>query len=169
VKQRQSDVKSHLTKTVSYAAEFNQAFDMKDSLQKWQKLTHLSEDFLDHSKRFGRIIITEQHLPDAEKTIHKFKIGGVAGGDKYLHKGILFKLTVDTCFGPNRYLYGGRQEGYEFAAKAAGHGLRAGQKYIEALSTRNHRLRIPMEVIVEFRGCRLTAQVCLVILYDVSE
>ena len=44
------------------------------------------------------------------------KLGGVAGGKKYLWRGILFKLA-DGSKGP----YGGSDEA---AAKAAGHELR---------------------------------------------
>lgn len=39
-----------------------------------------------------QIIISEAHLPLAEKTIKPVAVGGIAGGEKYVSQGILFKV-----------------------------------------------------------------------------
>lgn len=44
------------------------------------------------AEQYGRIIISERYLPVKDKTIHPLDIGGVAGGDKYICRGILFKV-----------------------------------------------------------------------------
>lgn len=41
--------------------------------------------------RDRQIIIAEAHVPDAEKTIRPVAIGGIAGGEKFVAQGILFK------------------------------------------------------------------------------
>jgi hypothetical protein len=59
-----------------------------------------------------------------QKTIKPVALGGMAGGDKYVVSGILFKLARDTDIGRGRYLYGGPSPNVEYAAKAAGHDLK---------------------------------------------
>ena len=48
------------------------------------------------------IIVRELHLPEEEKTIKPVDIGGVAGGRKFLHDGLLLKIADDEAS-----LYGG--------------------------------------------------------------
>ena len=122
-------------------------------------------------------------------------------GDKFIHGGILFKLTTDPLL-PGRnpfYLYGGKHKEYDLAAKAAGHDLRGAEHVFESLDGTfdteelhancpgllrlrakyadskgapnteqsidtsapdefDYKLRVPMEVLVEFRGHTVTAQ-----------
>jgi hypothetical protein len=60
------------------------------------RLRNLANDFVSVAEQYGRIIISERHLPNADKTIRPVGVGGVAGGDKYIAQGILFKFAVDT-------------------------------------------------------------------------
>ena len=47
----------------------------------------------DHTTTLGKIIISEQCLPENKKTIHPTSMGGFIGGDKYLiPSGIVFKV-----------------------------------------------------------------------------
>jgi len=39
------------------------------------------------ARLYGKIIISEQFLPDEKKTIRLSDPGGSAGGDKYFHRG----------------------------------------------------------------------------------
>lgn len=57
---------------------------------------------------------------DLPRSVRPKRLGGVAGGKKYVWRGILFKLA-DGSQGP----YGGSDEA---AAKAAGHELRSASK-----------------------------------------
>lgn len=88
------------------------AAGMKDN---FSALSLLAEDFIYAAKLYAKVIISEMHIPVEHKTIKPVKIGGVAGGDKYICGGILFKFALDS-----RGLYGGD----EYAMKAAAHELK---------------------------------------------
>lgn len=60
---------------------------------------------------YGRIIISEMCLPIEEKTIKPISVGGVAGGEKYIVRGIFFKVAIDK-----HGIYGSD----DYAAKGAG-------------------------------------------------
>ena len=51
------------------------------------------QDFRETAKNVGRTIISEMHLADTDKTIRPISLGGVAGGQKLVHSGILFKFA----------------------------------------------------------------------------
>lgn len=65
-------------------------------------------------KSYGQIICSERYLPDHKKTIKPTSIGGIAGGEKFIVRDILFKFATD-----DHGLYGGE----EHAIKAAAHEL----------------------------------------------
>jgi hypothetical protein len=67
----------------------------EQKLQKYKKLSSLSKDFVHVAKRFGKIIISERFLPRERRTINPTSVGGLAGGEKYIYHGILFKFAVD--------------------------------------------------------------------------
>lgn len=55
---------------------------------------------------YGRIIVSERHLPLGRKTFSPLQSGaGVAGGEKYIVKGIYFKFALDVWRG-SHWLYG---------------------------------------------------------------
>ena len=58
-------------------------------------LAHLIEDFVNAAKMYGELIISEIPLPNDLKTIKPIENMGVAGGQKYMVNGILFKICVD--------------------------------------------------------------------------
>ena len=62
---------------------------------KYRQLAQLSLDFVETVKRYGKIIIAEQSVPDVEKTIPELRVGGVAGGKKYTVAGST--LLVHEC------------------------------------------------------------------------
>ncbi|CAN0006259.1 unnamed protein product, partial [Hapterophycus canaliculatus] len=74
------------------------------------------------------------------------QLGGVAGGKKYLWRGILFKLA-DGSQGP----YGGSDEA---AAKAAGHELRGASEYLKT----GVGLCVPPMCLLDYKGFRMLAQ-----------
>lgn len=84
---------------------FQEALEMKGG---HEKLAHLARDFVYCSKTYGKIIISEFFLPEAQKTIKSINAGGVAGGSKYIVSGIFFKFTLDTC------LKDGSEDGWSF-------------------------------------------------------
>lgn len=74
----------------------------EDKLVRYQKISKIAKDFehtginLKYFKQkvqlYGKIIISEVSVPVANKTIKPISIGGVAGGEKYIHSGVLFKF-----------------------------------------------------------------------------
>ena len=72
-------------------------------------LTNLSLEFADTALTYGKIIISEAALPLHQKTIKPAMLGGVAGGDKFVVHGILFKFACDSLVSTNPpiWLYGG--------------------------------------------------------------
>ena len=78
--------------------------------------------------------------------------GGKAGGDKFVVRGILFKLTKDVALSNGSWLYGGEDESIEFAGKSAGHELRGAARF---LHFRPLGLHVPLQTLVEFHGFRM--------------
>jgi hypothetical protein len=142
------------------------AEDNDDAIaHKYQSLSQLSVDFLETVKTYSRLIISEQFLSVHRMTIRPSNVGGTAGGVKYIARGILFKLCNDPYVGGGRYVYGGNHPLYHLAAKACSHDLKGAAAYFRTWFTSSRRealhrhdaIRVPIEVIVEYRGYRLTA------------
>lgn len=65
------------------------------------------------------LISIEVFLPDKYKTIKPAKFGGQAGGRKYLHNGILYKVRLFSfllLLPPNLFPFSSPQIGKEFTA-----------------------------------------------------
>jgi Clustered mitochondria len=92
-------------------------------------------------------IVREADVKDKDKTIPPVNVGGVAGGEKFIHGPMFFKFATDS----DKYsLYGGD----EFAAKAAGHEL----KSLNALIACNvPNLHFPLMALVDIFGNRVIA------------
>ncbi|CAM9754308.1 unnamed protein product, partial [Scytosiphon promiscuus] len=103
-------------------------------------------DFVHTAVTYGRTIISEYFLHEYMKSVKPKQLGGVAGGKKYLWRGILFKLA-DGSQGP----YGGSDEA---AAKAAGHELRGASEYLKT----GVGLCVPPMCLLDYKGFRMLAQ-----------
>eukprot|EP01117_Protostelium_nocturnum_P004713 TRINITY_DN1709_c0_g1_i1.p1 TRINITY_DN1709_c0_g1~~TRINITY_DN1709_c0_g1_i1.p1 ORF type:complete len:1608 (-),score=618.00 TRINITY_DN1709_c0_g1_i1:52-4875(-) len=125
--------------------EYQSILEMEDSKDKFESLKGLASDFVYAAETYGRIIISENCLPVSEKTIKPVSVGGVAGGQKYIVCGILFKFCIDQ-FG----LYGGDHN----AMKAASHELKGLQQYYYCGIP---ELRVPLMAFIDYRGWRLQA------------
>lgn len=83
----------------------------------------LAQQFQEAAVSYGRLIISERPLPPEMRSIQPVDIGGVAGGDKYVHNGILFKFAADPKVaevkGKPVYLYGGSVPSEESAIKVS--------------------------------------------------
>jgi hypothetical protein len=66
----------------------------------------LSKNFVHVAKTFGKVIISERNLPPHCRTINPVSVGGVAGGEKYIYHGILYKFAVDwlRIYGADQYI-----------------------------------------------------------------
>ena len=87
---------------------------MENRVRCYRTLSNLALDFIHCAKTYGRLIISEAGTPIESKTIPPTKIGGFAGGDKYIVNNILFKFAVDS-----QNLF----DSEEAAHKIAGHDL----------------------------------------------
>lgn len=76
--------------------QFQKIRKMDEGLDKYRKLSNLAHDFVYAAQTYGRIIISERYLSNEQKTIKPKSMGGIAGGEKYIVQGILFKFAVDT-------------------------------------------------------------------------
>ena len=67
-------------------------------------LYHLSENFTEMAKLYSKVIVSEMNLSRREKAIKPWDaVGGTAGGIKYRHRGIVFKVIEgDQCIGHDR-------------------------------------------------------------------
>ncbi len=98
---------------------------------------------------------SEYRLPLAEKSLKPLNSGGVAGGTKYVARGILFKLCEDARVSASAHLYSGAAHGsYELAQKAGNHELRTALHYYAHYKS---GLRVPMQALVEYLGFKLVA------------
>jgi hypothetical protein len=91
-------------------ARFQQCLELPDGGEKYQSLSLLAYQFQVTATNYAKIIVSELSFPPEKRTIKPLDIGGAAGGEKYLVRGILFKFNYDV-----NNLYGGD----EFAMKAA--------------------------------------------------
>lgn len=118
-----------------------------------QRLRYLVNDFVSISESFARVIISEQFLPDLEKTIRPLDSSG-HGGSKYLHKSILFKFCVDTQKIGQSWIFGGDKPSPEFARKSGCHEL-IGASYLFDCGVKD--LHLPLLATIDFLGFRVVA------------
>ena len=73
----------------------------------FERLAQVGRDFAFAARQYGRIIIAEKFLPNELKTIPPctVSLGGIAGGEKFIVHGILFKFAIDSSG-----LYGGSED-----------------------------------------------------------
>lgn len=91
---------------MDWTGEFQKILCMEDAKEKYLALYSLANDFVYAAKTYGKIIISEIHLAQADKTIKSIDAGGVAGGAKYLRHSIFFKLVVDTLLNRKEAAHG---------------------------------------------------------------
>ncbi|CAM9859639.1 unnamed protein product, partial [Chrysoparadoxa australica] len=139
----------------NWAKQFHDAMSIPEDSEmnvayKQSMLASLNRDFEATATYYGKAIISEYFLHDYMRTITPQKLGGVAGGEKFLWRGILFKLA-DGSSGP----WNGNDEA---AAKAAGHELKNTCRYAEC---NIEGLNFAPMILIDYRGFRLVAQAML--------
>jgi len=83
------------------------------------------------------------------------KLGGIAGGTKFIFDGLVFKLATDPLV-HGQYLYGaGKAPNLERAAKAASQELKGANALLESLYEQKSDLAVPMQVLVDYCGERV--------------
>lgn len=101
--------------------------DYEKELDRLDRLNAFVEKFTAVATEAGRTIISELFLPEESRTIRSItaKVGGIAGGEKYICRGIFFKFTKD-----NQGIFGGNDDS---AMKAGAHEWRS---YLELADCR---------------------------------
>ena len=114
----------------------------------FKRITDIANDFTYAVQTYGRIIVSELNLPEAQRTIKvDSRFGGVGGGKKYFIAGILFKFATDASG-----FYGGDH----FAAKAAKHELNSLMAFSRSASL-SPEIGYPLMALLDLRGYRLIA------------
>eukprot|EP00466_Bigelowiella_natans_P000488 jgi/Bigna1/66410/fgenesh1_pg.1_\ len=76
--------------------DWNRPFQTAIHQGGYSNLHQLFVDFVSMARMYARVIVREQEVRDSEKTVRPLdRVGGLAGGRKYLVNGILFKLCGD--------------------------------------------------------------------------
>mmetsp|Transcript_9515 Transcript_9515/g.17842 ORF Transcript_9515/g.17842 Transcript_9515/m.17842 type:complete len:990 (+) Transcript_9515:148-3117(+) len=117
---------------------------------KFIALNALNKDFVSTAKTYAKTIISEYFLHVKDKGIVCKNMGGVAGGQKYLWRGILFKMANGSS-GP----FNGSDEA---ASKAAGHDLKGSVHYSNCGV---RELHVPLIALIDYKGFRMSAQAFL--------
>jgi hypothetical protein len=130
-------------------AEFIRALELpqgtvEEELVRAEAIKQIMNQFVNEASKLGRVIIREVYLPHHLKTLPpSTAFGGLAGGDKYFHAGILFKFARDSY---------GLYHGDNYAMKGADHELRG---LSSILSANIPQVHIPMMALLDYRGFRL--------------
>lgn len=126
-------------------------------------MNHSDSEMLTFSREFhhevtmrARLILEEMNVPIHKKTIRPLSAGGVAGGTKFLHNGILFKFANDPKVGTG-HLYGGEEADPERAAKAAANDLKGANAYLTVWQEAKMPMIILPQIVMDFMGFRLIA------------
>ncbi|KAN0030061.1 hypothetical protein ACTA71_008205 [Dictyostelium dimigraforme] len=137
----------------NWNSTFQHFMDLPCSEEKYKNLSNIANDFVYCADSFGKIIISELHLPIDQKTIKPLDLGGVAGGYKYKCQDIIFKFVVDTELIPGLWMYGEHKRSDERAQKSAGHEIKGLNHFMEL----SPLIRFPLMAIIDYRGYRLLA------------
>jgi hypothetical protein len=115
-------------------------------------LEKVARDFIETARTYGRVIISEMHLPMEAKTVRPISMGGVLGGHKYLVRGVLFKI-------PNGELFKGYPDPLHIANKIQGHELKGLSAYFGWFFNRGElsQVSFPLMAVIDFKGHRITA------------
>ena len=123
-----------------------------ETLQTCNDLERVARDFMDTARTYGKVIISEIHLPAEAKTVRPLKLGGVLGGSKYVVRDVLFKLGEGDVF--SEY-----PDPLYVANKIQGHELKGLKSYFATFFNAGTlgMVSFPLMAIIDFKGHRITA------------
>eukprot|EP00698_Gefionella_okellyi_P008753 TRINITY_DN2189_c0_g1_i3.p1 TRINITY_DN2189_c0_g1~~TRINITY_DN2189_c0_g1_i3.p1 ORF type:complete len:714 (-),score=144.48 TRINITY_DN2189_c0_g1_i3:1496-3637(-) len=112
-----------------------------------EEIRQLTGEFTEAAVQYAQIIIEETiaNIPNETRRIPSVDLGGIAGGAKFLHDGMIFKFAADF-----QGIFGGD----EFAMKAASHELKG---VIAFAASKIVGLYIPLMCVVDYYGFRMVA------------
>ena len=142
---------------------WNEAFQRALESQNMIEMYKVAYDFEELCRLYGKVILSEYWLDDKDKTVKPASaFGGTAGGQKYIARGILFKLMRDPDIPgrPGQHIYGGSSERLDLAFKAASAELRGANAYAGAFvraCDRKNSVTCPLQVVIDYAGHRVVA------------
>ena len=149
--EEQTEQEQELGENRNWTREFQEALDMpagepEERLARGKRIRDVAEAFARTATGLARRIVAEHAVPGLRgRGLVPEVEGGVAGGKKFLLRGIFFKFAVD------RYgLYGGDH----WAMKAANHELLGLTAYFNCSLPELH---FPLMAVIDHCGFRLTA------------
>lgn len=92
--------------------------NITDKLRSFSSLTKLANNFSHVSENYGRIIISELHLPYHAKSLKPLNNYGIASGQKFVVNNIFFKFVLDSQQPTGSWIYGGSKRNDEKAMKS---------------------------------------------------
>eukprot|EP01130_Rhizamoeba_saxonica_P014986 TRINITY_DN662_c1_g2_i2.p2 TRINITY_DN662_c1_g2~~TRINITY_DN662_c1_g2_i2.p2 ORF type:complete len:506 (-),score=103.86 TRINITY_DN662_c1_g2_i2:2144-3661(-) len=126
-----------------WTQRFAEYMEMDPCDAKYQGLSELGRDFGYASRMYAQVIISEIALTVKQKTYKPVDVGGLAGGQKYIIQGILFKLAnEDDMYNKVKH-----------SMKVASHELKGLMSYY--CSTED--LKFPLMSVIDYRGWRVVA------------
>eukprot|EP00936_MAST-01D_sp_MAST-1D-sp1_P002903 g2903.t1 len=125
--------------------------------RRYRELTALKNDFVAVATTHVKVLVQDRFIPAATAgsapTFREAAVGGIAGGFKYIQKGILFKLSTGTSAPYSRAVSLSPDEA---AAKAAGHDLRGATHFAKVGA-----VEVALMSVIDYRGFRIVAQALL--------
>jgi hypothetical protein len=115
-------------------------------------------DYVETSTRLSELIVSENHASPLSKVVKPINLGGIAGGQKFVCKSILFKVSKDIKLSSGDFLYSGAKSPKDdFAMKAAAQELLGSSHYYFALENMNLPIFPAMQCLVDYKGHRIVA------------
>ncbi|GMI17569.1 hypothetical protein TrLO_g3914 [Triparma laevis f. longispina] len=115
-RQRSTDESSNLPFGNTLMLDWNVRYQNAMLSGNWSEVNNVTKEFSFVARKYASILVEEKGLPISQRTFTPLSAaGGLAGGEKYLIHGVLFKFAIDFV---------GIYDGDEGAAKAAGHELK---------------------------------------------
>ena len=151
------DDKEETVKWEDWNERFQNALNMpqqtlEERIKRFDAINTINEDFKCVATDCSRAIVDEMFIRESEKTIFPKMLNGVAGGVKFIMRGILFKVA-NGSIGP----YGGDDEA---AMKTYGNELRNVSHFLCSSLNVEHKINIhvALQGVVEYKGFRILAQ-----------
>jgi tetratricopeptide (TPR) repeat protein len=148
--------------------QFSYNSSNEERLTAYLLLSNLAKDFIFIVRTYAKIIISEVYIPFDDKTIKPIKIGGIAGGEKYLvHNHILFKFSLQSSSishttstsslstplkNPSQVV--DIYQSDEAAMKVTAHELKS---LNHLLNCKTESFYYPMMTIIDYKGFRVVA------------
>eukprot|EP01125_Pyxidicula_operculata_P004215 TRINITY_DN1624_c0_g1_i3.p1 TRINITY_DN1624_c0_g1~~TRINITY_DN1624_c0_g1_i3.p1 ORF type:complete len:788 (+),score=138.75 TRINITY_DN1624_c0_g1_i3:44-2407(+) len=157
-KKRSCLLKPELGEPKDWNKLYQESLEVKSisTLEYYERLVNVARNFEKAAAMYGKIIISEVFWENKYKTIKSVEFGGIAGGRKYIHNGILFKFATDW-----KNIYGSD----EAAMKTANCEMKGLMAVAEHISP-DDPISLPLMTLVDYMGFRLIAQSLLPISND---